>query len=403
MSERGRETAPPASALEGASRTGAWASLREALALNWRVTFPLMFCLAVILLLAFLTFRHFLLTFTVAGSLALLLQPVNRRLTARLGGRRWLSATILVLVCLVAVLLPAMTYAGLLVQQAMDALAWVRPRLEPAEIEKLWSDTLPRRYPLIMSWIRQLTGGGSAMSILSNAIARVSSGANHMVQVTITALATAFIDLGLFVLMLFFLLRDGDDLREALRGISPLTRGQEVELTEHLTRTVKGVLMSMVVVPLCQGLVALPAFWAFGVPKPHLWSLMVVFAAVIPLVGSPLAWVPAGLYLLLSGSTGKGVGLLIYGAVVISGIDNVIKPIILKGAAQIHMMLAFLSILGGVYTFGPKGLIVGPVVLSLVLSAYRIYRYDVLRWRTLPPPRGAVPAGPESLPAEIAL
>jgi predicted PurR-regulated permease PerM len=224
-----------------------------------------------------------------------------------------------------------------------------------------------------------------------------------MLQLTITALATAFIDLGLFVLMLFFLLRDGDDLREALRGISPLTRGQEVELTEHLTRTVKGVLMSMVVVPLCQGLVALPAFWAFGVPKPHLWSLMVVFAAVIPLVGSPLAWVPAGLYLLLSGSTGKGVGLLIYGAVVISGIDNVIKPIILKGAAQIHMMLAFLSILGGVYTFGAKGLIVGPVVLSLVLSAYRIYRYDVLRWRTLPPARGAVAAGPESLPAEIAL
>ena len=62
-------------------------------------------------------------------------------------------------------------------------------------------------------------------------------------------------------------------------------------------------------------------------------------------------------------------------------VDNVIKPIILKGAAQIHTMLGFLSILGGLYAFGPKGLIVGPVVLSLVLSAYRIYRYDVLRWR----------------------
>jgi predicted PurR-regulated permease PerM len=67
--------------------------------------------------------------------------------------------------------------------------------------------------------------------------------------------------------------------------------------------------------------------------------------------------------------------------VLISGIDNVIKPLILKGAAQIHMLLAFLSILGGIFAFGPKGLIVGPVVLSLVLSAYRIYRYDVLRWR----------------------
>jgi predicted PurR-regulated permease PerM len=380
------ETAPPATAAEAAPRPPS-RSLPEALAANWRVTFPLIFCMAVILVLAFLVFRHFLLTFTVAGSLALLLQPVHRRLTARLGGRRWASAAVLVLICLVAVLLPLMTYTGLLVQQAVDVLAWLKPKLEPAEIERLWSETLPRKYPLVMSWIRQLTGGGTAMSFLSTAMARVSSGANHMVQVTVTALATVFVDLGLFVLMLFFLLRDGDDLREALRGISPLTRGQEVELTEHLTRTVKGVLMAMVVVPLCQGLVALPAFWAFGVPKPHLWSLMVVFAAVIPLVGSPLAWVPAGIYLILSGSTGAGVGLLIYGAVVISGIDNVVKPIILKGAAQIHMMLAFLAILGGVYTFGPKGLIVGPVVLSLVLSAYRIYRYDVLRWRSLPPGR----------------
>ncbi len=358
--------------------------------MKWRVSFPLLFCLGLILLLAFLVFRHFLLTFTVALSLALLLNPVHRRLTARLGGRRWLSSAILVLVCLVAVLLPLLTYVTLLIQQASDVVAWLKPRLEPVEVERLWSETLPRRYPLVMAWIRQLTGGATAMSSLSAAVSRISSGANYLVQVAVTSLAGIFIDLGLFVLMLFFLLRDGDELRESLRGISPLTRGQEVELTEHLTRTVKGVLMSMVVVPLCQGLVALPAFWLFGVPKPHLWSLMVVFAAVIPLIGSPLAWVPAGLYLLLSGATGSGVGLLIYGTVVISGIDNVIKPIILKGAAQIHMMLAFLSILGGVYTFGPKGIIVGPMVLSLVLSAYRIYRYDVLRWRTFPAGGGAI-------------
>jgi predicted PurR-regulated permease PerM len=61
--------------------------------------------------------------------------------------------------------------------------------------------------------------------------------------------------------------------------------------------------------------------------------------------------------------------------------DNIIKPIILKGAAQIHALLAFLSVLGGLYAFGAKGLIAGPVILSLVLSAYRIYRYDILRWR----------------------
>jgi predicted PurR-regulated permease PerM len=108
---------------------------------------------------------------------------------------------------------------------------------------------------------------------------------------------------------------------------------------------------------------------------------MVTFAALIPLVGTPLVWVPATFYFFFTGSPAKGLGMLLYGMVVISGIDNVIKPLILKGAAQIHTMLGFLSILGGLYAFGPKGLVAGPIVLSLVLSAYRIYRYDVLRRR----------------------
>ena len=71
--------------------------------------------------------------------------------------------------------------------------------------------------------------------------------------------------------------------------------------------------------------------------------------------------------------------MLIYGTVVISGIDNVVKPLLLRGTAQIHPLLGFLSILGGVLAFGAFGFLVGPVILSLVLSAMRIYRLDLLR------------------------
>lgn len=379
-------------------------SIKSSLLANWRVSVPLILCLGLILFLAFLVFHYFLLTFTVAAALALLLGPVHRRLTARFGGRSWLSAGLLVLICLVALLVPMFTYATLLAQQAVDVAAWMRPRLEPVEIEKLWTKTLPERYPLAMAWVRQLTGGASARASLSSGLARLASEANHLAQQALAGLVALLLDLGLLVMMLFFLLRDGEQLRESLRGISPLNRGQETELLQHLTRTVKGVLMSMVVVPLVQGLLALPAFWLLGVPKPHLWSVMVVFAAVIPVLGSPLAWVPVALYLVLSGATTQGIILFVYGALVISGIDNVIKPIILKNAAQIHAMLAFLSILGGVYAFGPKGLIAGPMVLSLVLSAYRIYRYDVLRWRKTPSGLGeSAPTPLAALPGQIAL
>ena len=99
---------------------------------------------------------------------------------------------------------------------------------------------------------------------------------------------------------------------------------------------------------------------------------------------------PAVVYLFLIGETWASVGLLFYGLVLISGIDNVVKPMILQGGAQIHPLLGFLSILGGVLAFGFHGFLVGPVILSLVLSAIRIYRLAVLRtaprWRLLPSP-----------------
>jgi predicted PurR-regulated permease PerM len=215
----------------------------------------------------------------------------------------------------------------------------------------------------------------------------------------------------IFLMMLFFLLRDGEELRQSLRGISPFTRGQETELLEHLGNTVKAVLQAMIIVPLIQGVVAFFGFWAFGLPSPLLWAVMVVFAALIPILGSPLAWIPAALYFLVNGDMGRALGMTAYGVFVISMVDNIVKPIILKGSAQIHTMLGFLSIMGGLLAFGPKGLIVGPVVLSLVLSAYRIYRYDILRWREeegmgatimagLPPPPSAPLAEPE--PAAMA-
>jgi predicted PurR-regulated permease PerM len=97
---------------------------------------------------------------------------------------------------------------------------------------------------------------------------------------------------------------------------------------------------------------------------------------------------PACVYLALQGHTGPAIGLLVYCTVVVSGSDNVIKPLLLRGSARIHPLLGFLSIIGGVLAFGVFGFLIGPVVLSLVLSAIRIYRLDVLRVAT----SGATPA-----------
>ena len=352
---------------------------------GWRGTVPLFAWLAIIVVLAWFVFHYFILTFAVAGSVALLLGPAQDTLTRKLRGSRNVAAAVLVLLVTVIILVPVLSYGTLITRQAVAFVDWVRPHMEPEALERFWQVTLPTQYPWLAKWIRQASGG-TAMPASSTLLPRIAAEANHYLQVVFAAFATALFDVTIFLMMLFFLLRDGDEVRDVFRGVSPLTRGQETEAMHHLTRTVKGVLQSMIIVPLAQGAVAYVGFRLLGVPSPILWSAMVVFASLIPLIGSPLAWVPASIYLFVAVSPARGILMFLYGTFVICMVDNVIKPLILTGAAQIHTMLGFLSILGGLYAFGPKGLIVGPVVLSLVLSAYRIYRYDVLRWRDERPP-----------------
>jgi predicted PurR-regulated permease PerM len=367
---------------------------------NWRVQAPLLVFLAVSLTLAFVVFRFFLLTFAVAASVALLLAPLQGSLSRRLGGRDGLAAALLVIFCTVVILIPVSLYGVLIGQQAQGFLEWLRPHLEPHEWDRFWREVIPERSPKIAALMRQF---GWEAPPLTAGIARASAAANHYVQLFLTGVAAVALDLVIFLMMLFFLLRDGDDLREGLRGISPFTRGQESEVLEHLGNTVKAVLQAMIIVPLIQGLVAFFGFWAFGLPSPLLWAVMVVFAALIPILGSPLGWIPAALYFLANGDLNRALGMAAYGTFVISMVDNIVKPIILRGSAQIHTMLGFLSIMGGLIAFGPKGLIVGPVVLSLVLSAYRIYRYDVLRWREEESMGATIMAGLPPPPADAAI
>jgi len=351
---------------------------------------PLLLALAAILVLAFFVFRPFILVFSVAACVALLLGPVQRRLTALLRGHAGLASMIIVLVTTVVILVPVLTSLFLLTRQAALFLQWMttQPVVGPEELQHIW-EQLPQRYPTLEEWIAYVQA--QVTPVLTGGAAQVASTANSLLQGVLGRVSRAAIDLGLFLLILFFLLRDGGRLKEELRPVSPFSDEQERQIFEHLERTILGALQAVVVVPVAQGILAGLGFMIFGVPSPLLWGTAVILAATVPLVGSPLGWVPAVVYLFVQGEVGPALGLLVYCTVIVSGSDNVVKPLLLRGAARIHPLLGFLSIVGGVLAFGVFGFLIGPVILSLVLSAIRIYRLDILRSpsgsdRPQPPP-----------------
>ena len=334
---------------------------------------PLAACLMAIAILGFMVFGPFLVTFAVAASTALLLAPAQERLARAAGGRASVAAAAVVLLCAALFTLLILAYAALLRTQARALLLEsAAPLLQPGAAERWWSTTLASRWPSLPA------------PPLSEVVGRMAAMGSDLLRSGAAFAGDTLLHLALFFMMLFFLLRDGPALGSEIRAVSPFSRAQENDMVRHLSATVRAGMLALVLVPVAEAITAVIGFAIFGVPAPFLWGAMVGFAGLIPIVGTPLAWVPAVLYLLATGPAWPGIGLLIYGLTVINMVGHVVKPLLLRGGAQIHPLLGFLAILGGLFAFGPAGLIVGPVILSLAMSALRIYRYDILRWRELP-------------------
>jgi len=319
-------------------------------------------------------FRHFLVTLATAASIAVLLSSLFERLSAALKGRRSLAAGLATVLIAVLILVPVASYGIILVRQALEVYDQVRPPLEPGALSELWSQDLPERFPWVRS-IQEYFGATSldgALARIAPVLSNLAAGVNHFVQSALAGVTTAILYLILFLLGMFFLLRDGRRFAAEVFGLLPFSRPEREEMFQSVGGTVKGVLYSMVLVPVAQGLLAVLGFWIFGLPSPFFWGTMLIFAATIPGFGAPLIWVPAAIYVLFASSVWKGIGLILYGTFVISLIDNVIKPLLLHETARFHTFLAFLSLVGGLLTFGPSGFLLGPVTFSLLQSMVKI-------------------------------
>lgn len=183
-----------------------------------------------------------------------------------------------------------------------------------------------------------------------------------------------------FVLMLvvvFFLFRDGERWMESLGTMMPLSPAQSSRLFRNIADTIIGNVYGIVSVGLAQGLLTGIAMLIVGLPSPLLLGLGAFFASIVPVVGAALVWVPAGLYLIFKGALWKGIFVLLWGAVVVSTADNIIRPWVVSGKIELHPLLLLFFILGGVQAFGFLGLFLGPVIASVLFAVLDMLRTEL--------------------------
>ena len=181
------------------------------------------------------------------------------------------------------------------------------------------------------------------------------------------------------LIIVFFFFRDGREWVRALMDAMPLAPGQAQELISNISDTIVANVYGILSVGAAQGILTGIALAIVGIPSPLLLGLVAGFASIVPVVGAGLVWVPAGLYLIFTGAAWKGIFVLLWGSVVISTADNIIRPWVVSGRVQLHPLILLFFILGGVEAFGFLGLFLGPVVASVLAVLFRMFRADLVK------------------------
>jgi predicted PurR-regulated permease PerM len=198
------------------------------------------------------------------------------------------------------------------------------------------------------------------------------------------------VGVGLFTL--FYLFRDGHRMLEAAKGLVPLPSGPTELLVRRTHEVIFAAVYGHVFVAMVQGLLGGLAFWVLGVPTPAVWGVLMGGLSLIPMIGPAFVWLPAGAVLIASGSTLRGVLLLLFGALVISTVDNIIRAVLVSGRARVHPLVVFFGVLGGVLMFGAVGILVGPVLIVAAAALMEMARLSLFPEEKAPPHPEAVPA-----------
>ena len=307
-----------------------------------------------------------------AAVFAILFFPVYEKLLAKLKSPGLTS----VLLCFLIVLLiiGPITYLFVaLVGEAAGAVARVDELYRSGQLDKLLSFDLP--------WLNtareKLSGYVDLSKVDLDAIVRegIESVSTLLLNQTSWLVANGTKAVFYFVLMIFtlyYFFKDGERVVDKIKRLMPL-RPERVDSTLYQLRDViQATMYGGVVVALLQGVLGGIMFAAVGISSPIFWGAIMAFLAIIPFVGAFIVYMPAGIILIIGGSLAKGIVVIAIGSLVISQTDNVVRPWLISGRTEMHPLMLFFSILGGIALFGLLGLVMGPLIAAVFVTLIKV-------------------------------
>jgi predicted PurR-regulated permease PerM len=314
-------------------------------------------------ILCFFILRPFLITLLIAMAFAVVLNPVYKQVRRLFGRWKGIAAIVTILGMLIILAAPLTLIISRVVTESRQAYASLGSELtQPDSIIRRIEQPIQAYVPSFQIHLD---------SIVRPFLQSLSDNAATIFATTITTILNTII----FFIGLFFLLKDGSEIKRWLLEISPLPNEYDGVIIYRLEATINSVIHGSLLIALIQGTAAGIGYAIFGLPNPTLFGLLTAFASLIPGIGTAVITLPAALYLYLTGNPISGLGLAIWGLTLVGTIDNVFRPFIIsmRKGVNVHPFLVFISVLGGLAFFGPWGFLLGPVTISFLLALLDVF------------------------------
>lgn len=313
----------------------------------------------------------FILSIIWAVVIAIIFQPLSYYLTRHLGGRSTIATILTMLIAVLLIFLPLAGVGTIVVKESSD----------------LYQSALSTNVSMYGDILRYVPFAESLLGMVDISLNELPIRIAEILKNTGGRLAGGALDFGIGVVhivakalvmlyLLFFLLRDGAKIGAHIMRALPLGDAKEIFLYERFSTVVRATVKGTLVVALAQGAIGAILFALVGIPSPVLWGMIMALLALIPGIGPALIWIPAAAILFAMGATIQAIVVVAVGVLVLSTIDNFLRPLLVGRDTNMPDALILLSVLGGISAFGISGIILGPAVAALFLASWQLFEEE---------------------------
>jgi len=301
--------------------------------------------------------------------LAILANPLYEKVLKKVKDKTNIASGILCALLIIVIVLPFLLIFSLVIKQGIISFNAITDWVMTGNLE---------RFALLYKKYLPETGFLSDIDLKATITSLSTNSGKYLIQKSGAIagnISAVFINFGLMIFVFFFVLQNEKKLFDYIFHLMPLSSKHETILIEKIKAVSKSALLGTLVTAAGQGLAGGIAFTICGLPG-FFWGAVIGFASLVPVVGTALVWVPAAIFLFMTGSIKSGIFLIIWCVVIVGMIDNFVRPLFMSGSANMSGILIFFSILGGLNLFGLAGLLYGPLIFAITMVLFYIYELE---------------------------